>query len=212
MKHDTETVFDKNAIEFATVAVEFCLFLENAPSYSKADFVSKLLKILPLLYLKISMVETGEAMLDEEIEEFVSENEYELLRNQIAVLLGYSDRYLEVFTRDMQLSDEALASDISEDLADIYQDLKNFILRCRLELSEVMNDALVLCVAAFRDYWGQRLVNCLRALHNVRYGTELEENVDMNKEEFDHQRIKNNLFSQQRDGDDDALYNALAIV
>ena len=32
-----------------------------------------------------------------------------------------------------------------------------------------MNDALVICREQFAEYWGQRLLNVLRALHAVRY-------------------------------------------
>ena len=34
-----------------------------------------------------------------------------------------------------------------------------------------MNDALWECRTNFEQYWGQRLVNGLRAIHNLVYGT-----------------------------------------
>lgn len=178
-----QLIYSKNAIEFVTVAAETCLFLEKTNSLEKPEFINKILKLLPLLYLKTSLVEEAELQLEEDLEDFVTEEDYEAIRAQIAGLLGPSDRYLEVFTRDMSLSDEAIATDISEDLADIYQDLKNFLLRYQMGVQEVMNDALVTCINSFKEYWGQRLVNCLRALHNAYYNPEVDENTEQEEDD-----------------------------
>lgn len=77
--------------------------------------------------------------------------------------------YLEVFLPDMVYSDTPIKKCISEDLADIYQDLKDFISVFQLGLNETMNDSLVVCKEHFREFWGQRLVNTMRALHDVKY-------------------------------------------
>ena len=51
----------------------------------------------------------------------------------------------------------------------IYQDIKDFIFVFQLGLNETMNDSLVVCKEHFREFWGQRLVNTMRALHDVKY-------------------------------------------
>ena len=51
MKKESQTIFDKNVIEFVTVAAEFCAFLERAEGMKRKAFVDTTLKILPLLYL-----------------------------------------------------------------------------------------------------------------------------------------------------------------
>lgn len=53
---ESQVIFDKNVIEFVTVAAEFCAFLERAESMKRSTFVDTTLKILPLLYLKASML------------------------------------------------------------------------------------------------------------------------------------------------------------
>ena len=70
----------------------------------------------------------------------------------------------------MQYSDEAIEASVSENITDIYQDLKDFILCYRIGNLEVMNDALWECRNNFEQYWGQRLVNGLRAIHSLVYG------------------------------------------
>lgn len=56
MKKESQVIFDKNVVEFVTVAAEFCAFLERAEGMKRSMFVDTTLKILPLLYLKASML------------------------------------------------------------------------------------------------------------------------------------------------------------
>ena len=169
MKKESQVIFDRNVIEFVTVAAEFCNFVEQAESKSRADVVDTLLKLLPLLYLKASLLPPCEVMGEEELENYVTEETYEVLRLNLADILGDRDDYLDVFVSDMKYSDQPVARNISEDLADIYQDIKDFIFVFRLGLNETMHDALATCQENFRLYWGQKLVNTLRALHEVKY-------------------------------------------
>lgn len=56
MEKESQTIFDKNVIEFVTVAAEFCALLERAGQMKRHEFVDTSLKILPLLYLKASLL------------------------------------------------------------------------------------------------------------------------------------------------------------
>ena len=158
MEKYSQVIFDKNTVEFVTVAAEYCGFLERARDMKRYDFVDTALKILPLLYLKATLLPPCEPI-----------GEDELIRRTVAGVLGAKDDYLEVFLPDMAYSDTPIKKCISEDLADIYQDLKDFISVFQLGLNETMNDSLVVCKEHFREFWGQRLVNTMRALHDVKY-------------------------------------------
>lgn len=175
MEKESQTIFDKNVIEFVTVAAEFCAFLERAESMKRSDFVDTSLKILPLLYLKASLLPPCERLGEEELETYVTEEVYEILRLNLAKLMGEKDDYLDVFVEDMVYSDQPIKKCISEDLADIYQDIRDFIFVFQLGLNETMNDSLALCQENFGLLWGQKLVNTLRALHDVKYHQEEEE-------------------------------------
>ncbi|MDO3389561.1 DUF5063 domain-containing protein [Bacteroides sp. ET489] len=169
MKKESQVIFDRNVVEFVTVAAEFCKFLEQAEGMKRATFVDTSLKILPLLYLKASMMPKCEMMGEDMPENFVTEETYEIVRMNLADILGEKDDYLDVFVSDMKYSDQPITKYISEDLADIYQDIKDFIFVFQLGLNETMNDALAICQENFALYWGQKLVNTLRALHDVKY-------------------------------------------
>ena len=175
MEKESQTIFEKNVIEFVTVAAEFCAFLERAEHMKRKAFVDTSLKILPLLYLKASMLPKCETIGDEALETYVTEEIYEILRINLSGLMADKDDYLDVFVQDMVYSDQPIKKSISEDLADIYQDIKDFIFVFQLGLNETMNDSLAICQENFGTLWGQKLVNTLRALHDVKYNQEEEE-------------------------------------
>ena len=145
MEKESQTIFDKNVIEFVTVAAEFCAFLERAERMKRSTFVDTSLKILPLLYLKASMLPKCETIGDEALETYVTEEIYEILRINLSGLMADKDDYLDVFVQDMVYSDQPIKKSISEDLADIYQDIKDFIFVFQLGLNETMNDSLAIC-------------------------------------------------------------------
>lgn len=180
MKKESQVIFDRNVVEFVTVAAEFCKFLEQAETMKRSTFVDTSLKILPLLYLKASMLPKCELIGDEAPETYVTEEVYEILRMNLAGILAEKDDYLDVFVSEMQYSDQPIKKNISEDLTDIYQDIKDFIFVFQLGLNETMNDSLAACQENFGLYWGQKLVNTLRALHDVKYNQpeEEEENTE----------------------------------
>ena len=62
MEQTSLVIFDKNSIEFVTVAAEYCAFIERARGSVKKAFVDTALKILPLLYLKASLIPECEMM------------------------------------------------------------------------------------------------------------------------------------------------------
>ncbi|RHJ95399.1 DUF5063 domain-containing protein [Parabacteroides bouchesdurhonensis] len=177
---ENNPIYERNTLEFVTVALEYCSFIETTGRFGLYEFVDKSVKLLPLLYLKATLLPEVEQNEDVELEFSVTEDMYESVRNQVAGLLGEKDSYLETFHPDMQYSDAPIAAFISENLADVYQDTGNFISLFKQENEEVMREAIALCRTNFREYWGQQLLNALKALHTVRY--EDEENLEMNNE------------------------------
>lgn len=158
-------VYDKNTIEFVTVANEFCILLESSAKISKLDFIDRSQKLLPLLYLKASLLPKVENEFEGEIEKFVGEGDWEYIRTAVVEKMGANDEYLEVFDDGMRDSDEPIVASISENFADIYQDLKDFLTSYRIASVEIMNDALWDLNNNFHQYWGQATVNSLRAIH-----------------------------------------------
>ena len=164
---NTHYVYQQPAIEFVTVAVQLCLYLEQIGGLDKSEFVEKMLCLLPLLYLKARLLPKATEELDGFPERFVSEQEYEDIRQKVAQCMGADDTYLEVFVEDMRYSDEPITAFVSENIADIYQEVKDLACNYQTRDEAVMNDALVNCIEAFEQHWGQKLLNVLRPLHAV---------------------------------------------
>ena len=164
---NTHYVYQQPAIEFVTVAVQLCLYLEQIEGQDKSEFVKKMLCLLPLLYLKARLLPKATEELDGFPERFVSEQEYEDIRLKVAQCMGADDTYLEVFVEDMRYSDEPITAFVSENIADIYQEVKDLACNYQTRDEAVMNDALVNCIEAFEQHWGQKLLNVLRPLHAV---------------------------------------------
>ena len=179
MKQASQVIYERNAVEFVTVAAEYCAFIERSEGQKRTEFVDTLLKILPLLYIKASMIPECEVMSEDGLESFVTEDDYEVIRLNLQELLADRDDYLDVFVEDMKYSDTPIRKSIAEDLSDIYQVVKDFVCQFRSGLNETMHDALAQCREHFIDYWGQTLVNTMRALHEVKYNhTDEEEEYD----------------------------------
>ena len=170
-----DIVYSNYTVDFARIALEYCVFVEKIKESDKKTFVDNMTKVLPLLYIKISIIPEIKEGYDSEMESKVTEGMYSQVQENVSNLLGSDDLYLETFHPDIKLSDSPVAVKISEDLADIYQDLGNFIAIFKNGQKETMNDSLIACVENFKQFWGQRLVNALRALHFIKYKSEIEE-------------------------------------
>lgn len=168
-------VYSQEVIEFVTVVAETCLFLERAGQSTKTEFVDKATKILPLLYLKAILLEQPQHLLDGFTEQFVSEEDYNYVNSQIQNVLGADDTYLDTFHAEMQYSEIPVAATISENLTDIYQEIKNLAGNYQTGETEVMNDALADCMEAFWEHWGQKTLSALQALHALKRNRNTEE-------------------------------------
>jgi len=172
-----QVVYSKNVVEFVTVASEYCSSVEHVAKFQAEANLQKMQKLLPLLYLKASMLPKTERLLDEDLEKYISELDYNVLHQKWLHLLNEYDSFYEVFDPSIQFGQETVTASVSENLLDIYQDLKNFLISYSIGNEEVMNDALVECVEHFEEFWGQQLVNVLRAVHMLVYS-----NADFGKE------------------------------
>ncbi|MCR5313126.1 MAG: DUF5063 domain-containing protein [Bacteroidaceae bacterium] len=168
-KKEKSPVYQHEVIEFVTVAVQYCAYLEQAESKQRHEFVDTILKVLPLLYLKGALLPQYEILTDYNPSDYVTEENYDIIRNNIAFILGEKDDYLDVFMEDMKYSETPILTTISENLADIYQDLKNFVSEFKDGNEDNMMGALSVCKDNFKNYWGQKLTNVMRALHEVCY-------------------------------------------
>ena len=176
--NDNHIVYAPVTLDFVSIGVEFCSFLEKMEVKSRTEWAKTMLRILPLLYVKATLLPSVEVLGDQIAEVFVKEQDYTLIANQVASVLADEDVYLDVFLEDMKYSDRPVSSFVSEDIADIYQDIRNFVSVYQHGLEETMVFALNDIAENFRAYWGQKLVNVLRPLHALVYKPLNDINLD----------------------------------
>lgn len=184
--------FSKQVIEFVTVSNEFCKYLESAGDVPLADFVDTAHKLLPLVYLKGAMLPVLEESFEEYNEKSVSEEDYNNILNILLKKFGNHNNYDEIYDALRQENDEPVQLSLAETFADIYQDLKDFLMQYRVGADEVMLNAVWECRQSFENYWGQRMVNAMRVLHHLKYTVvELDESGELKdtEEDFNYDKI-----------------------
>ena len=137
----------------------------------KEELVNILLGYLPRIFYEFHDIDGGEgSSLDEwgvGVSDHLDEEQYESIRMQLAATFGEDDTYLETFEKDMKYSDTPIATTISENLADIYQPLFDFVVEVRESEGENLEEAYRACKDGFREYWSQTLCNVMRALNAI---------------------------------------------
>lgn len=166
---DTNIIYAKPVIDFVAVGVEFCSMLESDASFPREEWLTKMTRLLPMLYLKASLLPEAVGMDDDYTETFVREEDYARVAGKVASTMGEEDIYLDVFVEDMRYSDTPVSAFVSENIADIYQDVRNFVSVYQYEIADQMHEALAVVKENFKNYWGQKLVNTLRPMHALLY-------------------------------------------
>jgi len=114
-----DIVYSSQVVEFVTVGAEYCAFLEQSEGRDKDSFVDTLLKLLPLLYVKASLLPKVEGSNVFGVETFVTEEDYEWLRTMLTTVMGEDDAYEDLIYDEQMQTDEARWKSVAEELADI---------------------------------------------------------------------------------------------
>ncbi|MBO4549131.1 MAG: DUF5063 domain-containing protein [Bacteroidaceae bacterium] len=168
-------IYAHNTLEFVTVAAEYCALLERCDERTEDEFAGTLLKLLPLIYMKVQLLPEVDTVGDFVPSDQVTENDYNYVRSNAYSLLHDHDEYeMLVWDEDMQTEESRWCS-VSEGLADIWQALRNFVAVYQQRVEPCMMDALWQVRDNFELYWGQTLLDTLRQLHRIKYALRIEE-------------------------------------
>jgi Domain of unknown function (DUF5063) len=201
MDTNPDPVYSRNVIEFVAVANEFCKYTEHASELKGDELLKILQRILPLMYLKASLLPKLDPFFEDGNEKFVTESDWNNINEILKEKFGTANDYLEVFDERISNTEGSLAASISEDMADIYQDMKDFLLLYQTGTGEVMNDAVWECRMNFENFWGQKLVNSMRAIHKFIYSGEEIGKVEKKNETDDENRNTADWFITRRQKD-----------
>jgi Domain of unknown function (DUF5063) len=198
MDNNTDPVYSRNVIEFVAVANEFCKYIEHASELKGDEMLKIFQRILPLLYIKASLLPQLDSIFDDGNEKFVTESDYLTILEVLKEKFGTADDYLEVFDEKINESETPVLSSISENMADIYQDMKDFLILYQTGTGEIMNDAVWECRLNFETFWGQKLVNSMRAVHKFIYSGEEIGKVENDVDETNGRKDTSDWFITRR--------------
>ena len=201
MDTNSDPVYSRNVVEFVAVANEFCKYVEHASELKGDELLKILQRIMPLMYLKASLLPQLEPFFEDGNEKFVKEADWAIISDTLKEKFGTADDYLEVFDDKIKETEGPVVSSMSENMADIYQDMKDFLLLYQTGTAEVMNDAVWECRMNFESFWGQKLVNSMRAIHKFIYSGEEIGKVEKKNEENDENRSTADWFITRRQKD-----------
>lgn len=177
---------NKSINEFYLTASEFCKLVEYTSDTNKMEFISRAQKILSFVYLKASLIKFPYSEYEGETEKFVQEDDWIFVKNNVAKILGFSDRFIELVLPDQADPENYENIKLSECFADIYQDLKDFVTGYEIGNEDGVIASLTNCQFNFEKYWGQRLIGTLAYLHNYLYSSELYDDEEFSKDELDN--------------------------
>ena len=184
------SVFSTEVIDFVKSANAFCELVYNFGDLKRSKVLFELQEVLPRLYLYALALPKMEPFYEDGNEKFVTEEEYDDLKTMLADKFAYLDDYPEISSAESSDSGAPIVSYLSEDISDIYQDLKDFISLYRLGSNEIMNDAIWEIKMNFERYWGQTLVNAFRYIHQILYS---EEAIDDNENPSNSESSQSNI-------------------
>lgn len=164
-------VYSKQVLELITVANEFCLFSQKVDQYSKEDIMTYYRRILPLLYLKGSLVKDITPSNPELNERFVLEEDWEALFNMVRNKL-YPNDHFWICADPHNEDTEAEKASIAECIADCYQDMKDFIMLYQKNQLAAKENAVHELYLNFPGHWGPAITKALYALHLLYMGLE----------------------------------------
>ena len=158
-------VYSSEMLEFVRHANACCAFLEELKGTEGRSFILEPVKYLSGVYA--SFINTGETepVFENASEPTVTEQEWSALFQKIAMILGPYNDILRMAGEDEYDRSELVNHTISEDMADLYQELRDFTSIYSRGMEEFMNDAAWELKVRFAEHWGAKLLRALEALH-----------------------------------------------
>lgn len=174
MEKEEKIIYSRQVVEFAASANEYCRYLEGIEKIKGIEILKVMQRLLPFIYLRTSLLPMVEPVLEEGNDKSVTEFDWTRMHDMLLSKMGDNDPY-PVIVDLHDPSDGLYTGSIAESLADIYQDLKDFVVNYKSENEDVMNDAVWETLMNFEEFWGQKLLNVLLAIHRVLYSEGEEE-------------------------------------
>jgi hypothetical protein len=156
----------KSVIEMATVANEFCYFFDTIEKKDKQVILDFIQRILPLLYLKGTLLPNISPEYPEANERFVTEEQWEKIFTTLREKFARDDEFWIIDPQYINET-EPLKASLSENITDIYQDMKDFIMLMQKNNLPARENAISECKNLLANHWGYRIGNIFTQVHHL---------------------------------------------
>jgi hypothetical protein len=160
-------VYSSEMLEFVKAANAFCAYLEQLKGTEGRAFITDSVGHLSRVYATFIKTGTTEPVFESSPEPTVTEQEWSALFQRIATILGPHNHILRIAAEQEFDRSEVVSHTVSEDLADLYQELRDFTSIYSRGMEELMNDAAWELKERFAEHWGTKLLQALKALHEL---------------------------------------------
>lgn len=157
-------VFEKNVLEMITVTNDYCMTLKKVELMHRDQLVDYLIRVLSLLYLKGTLLPKIKVANPDRNERFFTEEEWETLFNEVRKIFGKQDLF---WYFDPEHSDEPIKGSIAEHIADIFQDLQDFLTLYQVNSIDAKENAVHEIQSLFYSNWGRKTLLLLLPLHSL---------------------------------------------
>lgn len=164
--NEDHPVYARTILDFLTAANDYCYNVEQSPTKNPGAFLGYLQKILPLLYIKGSLLPDLEVTDPALTERIVTEEQWQDTFNILRMKFLTNDEFW--FPENLETGKhEPKKLSLSELIADIYQDLKDFVVLYQknsvLAKENAVNDVKDL----FISNWGYKTIKALVRVHDL---------------------------------------------
>ena len=164
---------------FLSLAEQYCATIERHEDYSDLEFLQLMDTLLPLLYVKVQgLPDLDVPKRNRTVSVQDTTNQYFETSYPLREKLGKHDAYREVY--DPYSDEDAVTATLSDDLSDIYVNLKQGLVRYYEGQSSAMARAIWDLKLNFTIHWGEHATGALRAIHSL-----LHTHYDEDDEVFD---------------------------
>ncbi|HMM12063.1 MAG TPA: DUF5063 domain-containing protein [Bacteroidales bacterium] len=160
----SDLTLSRNVLEMAAVATEYCNFIESAQGLEPQAAFVMLGRFVPLLYLRGTLLPEITPEYPDANERYVTEEQWDGVFLDLRTLFADQDEFPYLGENDLgELT--SLNGSISEHLADVYQDMKDFVMLFKKADPAMRENAVAGCRQLFFEHWGPRLARLLPVVH-----------------------------------------------
>ena len=160
---DPQTPSEKQLIdEFVETAGHYCSLIEGHRQYPVREFLKRVRKLLPVLYSQALRLPDVESTHDKNYRDITHEQWREMF-DRLREFLGPLDQYWVIFDPIMKDVEDPVVSSLSDDLADIWRDLRNGLMHWDSVAGSP--DIVWEWHFSFHGHWSDHAVDALRSIN-----------------------------------------------